>query len=472
MAAVRVARYLNGRMTQAELKTGLRAIVGDAGVLEGAAVRERAANLFHGRVDAELLVRPRSTEQVSAILRLCHGRGQPVVTHGGLTGLVNGADADAQDIVLSLEAMNAIERVDVPGRCLRAQAGVQLGRVQREAESNGMVFPLDLGARDSATVGGNISTNAGGLRVLRYGMMRNLVLGIEAVLADGTVLTSLNRMLKNNAGYDLKQLFIGSEGTLGVVTRAELRLVSRTRSQETMLASLPTFDALTELLGRLDSGLGGELAAFEALWGNYYDYNTELPAQNSAPLARGAPFYAIAETLGGDPEHDRARLESVLAQALDDGVLSDVTIASSETERRAIWAIREDVWQVKNIAPLLTFDVSLPIENMKAYAQEVCDAVEAFAGPNRCFVFGHMADGNLHLVIAAGDDSATRARVEDMVYRPLAAIGGSVSAEHGIGLEKRAYLPLSRTAAEISTMRLLKNALDPKGILNPGKVFA
>ena len=161
-----------------------------------------------------------------------------------------------------------------------------------------MVFPLDLGARDSCTVGGNISTNAGGLRVLRYGMMRNLVLGIEAVLADGTVLTSLNRMLKNNAGYDLKQLFIGSEGTLGVVTRAELRLVSRARSQETLLASLPSFDAMVELLGRLDSGLGGQLAAFEALWGNYYDFNTTPPAPNAAPLARGAPFYVIAEIAG------------------------------------------------------------------------------------------------------------------------------------------------------------------------------
>jgi FAD/FMN-containing dehydrogenase len=471
MAAVCPARYLNGHMS-VSLKNELRTIVGEQGMLEGAAVRERAVTLWHGRVDAELLVRPRTTEQVSAVLRLCHARGQPVVTHGGLTGLVNGADANANDLVLSLESMNGIERIDVSGRTLRAQAGAKLGQVQRAAEESGMVFPLDLGARDSATVGGNISTNAGGLRVLRYGMMRNLVLGIEAVLADGTVLTSLNRMLKNNAGYDLKQLFIGSEGTLGVVTRAELRLVSRTRSQETMLASLPSFDSLTELLGRLDSGLGGQLAAFEALWGNYYDYNTAPPAQNSAPLARGAPFYAIAETLGGDPEHDRARLESVLTEALDDGVLTDVTLASSETERRAIWNIREDVWQVKNIAPLLTFDVSLPIENMKSYAQDVCDAVEAFAGPNRCFVFGHMADGNLHLVIAAGDDAATRAKIEDMVYRPLGIIGGSVSAEHGIGLEKRAYLPLSRTAAEISTMRLLKQALDPKGILNPGKVFA
>ena len=458
-------------MSRATLITDLRAIVGEHGLLEGSAVRERAAVLWHGRVEAELLVRPRNTNQVSQVLALCHTRAQPVVTHGGLTGLVNGADASGHEIVLSLESMNAIERVDVPGRTLRAQAGAKLGNVQREAERHGMVFPLDLGARDSATIGGNISTNAGGLRVLRYGMMRNLVLGIEAVLADGTVLTSLNRMLKNNAGYDLKQLFIGSEGTLGVVTRAELRLVSRTRSQETLLAAVPTFDAMVDLLGRLDAGLGGQLAAFEALWGNYYDYNTAPPAKNPPPLARGAPFYAIAETLGGDPEADRARLEIVLGEALDAGVISDVTLASSETERRAIWNIREDVWQVKNIAPLLTFDVSLPIENMKDYVAQVNESVRSFAGENRSFVFGHMADGNLHLVIAAGDDDATRARIEDMVYGPLAAIGGSVSAEHGIGLEKREYLPLSRTPAEIATMRLLKKTLDPNGILNPGKVF-
>ncbi len=454
------------------IRADLIALVGEQGLLEGAAVHERGAALFHGRVDSDLLVRPRSTEQVSSILKLCHARGQPVVTHGGLTGLVNGADAGRGEIVLSLEAMNAIERVDVSGRSLRAQAGAKLGSVQRAAEEHGMVFPLDLGARDSATVGGNISTNAGGLRVLRYGMMRNLVLGIEAVLADGTVLTSLNRMLKNNAGYDLKQLFIGSEGTLGVVTRAELRLVSRTRSQETLLASLPSFEAMVGLLGRLDSGLGGQLAAFEALWGNYYDYNTTPAAGNAAPLPRGAPYYVIAESLGGDPEHDRARLETVLGEALEEGLVSDVVIANSENERRAIWAIREDVWEVQNIAPLLTFDVSLPIENMKAYVQEIGDRVLSLAGENRCFVFGHMADGNLHIVVAAGDDAAMRAQVEDIVYRPLAAIGGSVSAEHGIGLEKRAYLPLSRTAAEISTMRLLKRALDPKGILNPGKVFA
>jgi FAD/FMN-containing dehydrogenase len=458
-------------MIAAEFKTDLRAIVGEPGMLTGSAVRERAATIWHGSVESDLLVRPRSTEQVAEILRLCHARGQSVVTHGGLTGLVNGADAAAADLVLSLEAMTAIERVDAPGRTLRAQAGAKLGQVQREAEKHGLVFPLDLGARDSATIGGNISTNAGGLRVVRYGMMRNLVLGLEAVLADGTVLSSLNRMIKNNAGYDLKQLFIGSEGTLGVVTRAELKLVAEARSQETMLAALPNFDSLVELLGRLDSGLGGQLSAFELLWGDFYDYNTTPPAKNPPPLAQGAPFYAIAESLGGDPEADRARFETVLGGALEDGVITDVVIAKSENDRRAIWAIREDVWHVKNLGPLLTFDVSLPIENMKEYAREVRDSVRAHCGAERAFVFGHMADGNLHIVIAAGDDAATRKTMEGIVYRPLAAIGGSVSAEHGIGFEKRAYLPLSRTPAEIATMKLLKQALDPRGILNPGKVF-
>src|SRR6478735_3085885 len=273
MAAACPARYLNGHMSVA-LKNELRAIVGEQGMLEGAAVRERAAALWHGRVDAELLVRPRNTEQVSAILRLCQARGQPVVTHGGLTGLVNGADAGHGEIVLSLETMNGIERVDVPGRSMRVQAGAKLGNVQRAAEEQGMVFPLDLGARDSATVGGNISTNAGGLRVLRYGMMRNLVLGIEAVLADGTVLTSLNRMLKNNAGYDLKQLFIGAEGTLGVVTRVVLRLQARPSFVANAFCACPDFKSVLGLLTLSRRRLGSCLSSFEAMWPSFYDFMT------------------------------------------------------------------------------------------------------------------------------------------------------------------------------------------------------
>jgi FAD/FMN-containing dehydrogenase len=453
----------------------VRAVVGAANAIDGgdlAAYEIDWRKRYHGRALA--VVRPASTNEVAAVVRICAAHRVPIVTQGGNTGLVGASvpDASGSQMLLSLARMNRVRSLDAANLTMTVDAGCVLQAVQEAAAAQGLLFPLSLAAEGSCTIGGNLATNAGGTQVLRYGNARELCLGLEVVNAAGEVWNGLTGLRKDNTGYDLRHLFIGSEGTLGVVTRAELRLVSRTRSQETMLASLPSFDALTELLGRLDSGLGGQLAAFEALWGNYYDYNTAPPAQNAAPLPRGAPFYVIAESLGGDPEADRARLEVVLGEALEAGIVGDVAIANSENERRAIWAIREDVWQVKNIGPLLTFDVSLPIENMKAYAGEVCNAVEGFAGSNRAFVFGHMADGNLHIVVAAGDDPATRARVEDIVYRPLAAIGGSVSAEHGIGLEKRAYLPLSRTAAEISTMRLLKQALDPRGILNPGKVFA
>ena len=234
----------------------LRALVGDWGVVTGEPLRARKYDEPAGEVRAQVLVRPRDTAQVSAVLRLCHSRGQPVVTHGGLSGLVYGCAARAEDLIVSLEAMNRIESVDVPGRTMRVEAGVVLQKAQEEAERFELMFPLDLGGRGSATIGGNISTNAGGMRVVRYGMMRNLVLGVEAVLADGTVLGSLNRMLKNNAGYDLKQLFIGSEGTLGIVTRADLRLVAKPRSHGTALVACPDFNSVVRLLATIDARLG------------------------------------------------------------------------------------------------------------------------------------------------------------------------------------------------------------------------
>ncbi len=255
------------------LLADLRAVVGESGLLTGAAVQERAD--VNGHVPrAAALVRPASTEQVSGVLRLCHARHQSVVTHGGRSGLVEGTSTTERELILSTERMNAIERVDVAGRTMRVQSGAILQRVQEEAERHDLMFALDLGGRGTCTIGGNISTNAGGVRVLRYGMMRALVLGIEAVLADGTILKSLNRMIKNNAGYDLKQLFIGSEGTLGVVTRADLRLFARPRSTNTALVACRDFDALVKLLGLLDSSLGGQLSAFEAMWPDFYTATT------------------------------------------------------------------------------------------------------------------------------------------------------------------------------------------------------
>ena len=335
-------------MPDDQLIPDLRARVGDWGVVTGDALRARTYDRLAGEVRSQVLVRPHDTAQVAAVLRLCHARHQPIVTHGGLSGLVYGCAARAEDVIISLEAMNRIEDVDVPGRTMRVEAGVVLQKAQEEAERFDLMFPLDLGGRGSATIGGNISTNAGGMRVVRYGMMRNLVLGLEAVLADGTVLGSLNRMLKNNAGYDLKQLFIGSEGTLGIVTRADLRLVPRPRSHGTALVACPDFNAVVRLLGTLDARLGGQLSAFEVMWPEFYEITTTPPALNVAVLPHGLGIYVLIESLGADPHSDADRFEAALGEALEAGLVVDAAIAKSDLERRAMWAPREDVFQTRD----------------------------------------------------------------------------------------------------------------------------
>jgi len=455
-----------------QLVTDLRALVGDRGIVTGESLRARTYDPLAGEVRAQVLVRPRDTAQVSAVLRLCHSRGQPIVTHGGLSGLVYGCAARPEDLIVSLEAMNRIENVDVPGRTMRVEAGVVLQKVQEEAERFDLMFPLDLGGRGSATIGGNISTNAGGMRVVRYGMMRSLVLGVEAVLADGTVLGSLNRMLKNNAGYDLKQLFIGSEGTLGIVTRADLRLVPRPRSHGTALVACPDFDAVAKLLSTVDARLGGQLSAFEVMWPEFYQVTTSPPALNVPVLPHGSGIYVLIESLGADPQSDTERLESALGEAMEAGLIADAAIAKSDLERRAMWAPREDVFQTRRFGPTHNFDVSMAIGDMPAYLDILRRGLQKCVPGARLFVFGHVADGNLHIIVAVGEaHEATFEAVERCVYEPLRSIAGSISAEHGIGLERKAYLEISRSPAEIAIMRALKAALDPRGILNPGKVF-
>jgi FAD/FMN-containing dehydrogenase len=352
---------------------------------------------------------------------------------------------------------------------MRVEAGVTLQRVQEEAERFNLMFPLDLGARGSATIGGNISTNAGGMRVVRFGMMRSLVLGLEVVLADGTVLCSLNRMLKNNAGYDLKQLFIGSEGTLGIVTRADLRLASRPVSACSAFVACRDFAAMTQLLAMLDARLGGQLSAFEALWPQFYELTTSAPALSSPVLPYGHGIYALIEALGADPEADQDRFERVLSDAMEGGLVADAAIAKSEADRHAMWAPREDVFQMDRHGPSHSFDVSLAIADMPRYLDTLHQSLRDRLPGAKSFVFGHVADGNLHISICAGD--AVGPVVESCVYEPLRSITGSISAEHGIGLERKPYLEISRTRAEIATMRVLKDALDPRGILNPGKVI-
>lgn len=461
-------------MPDAELLADLRALLGEQGLVTGERLAARVYDQHVGPVLAQVLVRPADTTQVSAVLRLCHARRQPVVPHGGLTGLVYGGAVGEDEIILSLEALNRIESVDVAGRTMRVEAGVTLQRAQEEAERFNLMFPLDLGARGTATIGGNISTNAGGMRVVRYGMMRSLVLGLEVVLADGTVLCSLNRMLKNNAGYDLKQLFIGTEGTLGIVTRADLRLAPRPVSSASAFVACRDFAAIPELLGMLDARLGGQLSAFEALWPQFYELTTTAPARSSPLLPYGHGIYVLIETLGADPGADQERFERVLTDALEREVIVDAVIAKSEAERRSMWAPREDVFQMDRYGPSHSFDVSLAIGDMPHYLETVRRALQEQVPGAQMWVFGHVADGNLHIAVCAGDaqkHAATFDAVERCVYEPLRGITGSISAEHGIGLERKPYLEISRTQAEIATMRALKAALDPRGILNPGKVI-
>jgi FAD/FMN-containing dehydrogenase len=411
---------------------------------------------------------PRSTEEVSAILKAANAAGAPVVAWGGKTGLVHGSDATGA-IALSLERMNRIEAIDRLGQTMTVQAGCILQVACEAAEAEGLFLPLDLGARGSATIGGNISTNAGGNRVIRFGMMRDMVLGLEAVLADGTVITSMNTLIKNNTGYDLKQLFIGSEGTLGVVTRAVLRLRPQPVSQDTAFVGVQSFDSVVKLLRRMERSLSGSLSAFEVMWKEFHDLVTTAPALGRPPLADAYPYYVLIEAMGA--EGGAERLEAALAAALEDGEITDAAIARSQAERNAMWALRDDVGQVGRNRPIFTFDVSLPIVSMEGYVAEVRAALNAgWPGKATCTVFGHLGDGNLHVIAGVGDRNARQA-VEDIVYGGVRSRNGSVSAEHGIGLEKRAYLGWSRNDGEIGLMRRLKSALDPKGILNPGKVF-
>jgi FAD/FMN-containing dehydrogenase len=449
----------------------LEAALGPDAVFAGEAALEKAQGAWMRLGSPRAVVFPRSTEEVSAVLKVAHRLGAPVVPWGGKTGLAGGATAD-DAIALSLEKMNRIEEIDVASATMTVEAGCILQVACEAAEAQGLLLPLDLGARGSATIGGNISTNAGGNRVVRYGMMRDMVLGLEAVLADGTVVSSMNRLMKNNTGYDLKQLFIGAEGTLGVVTRAVLRLRSAPLSQNTAYVATDDFDSIPRLLRTLESALGGGLSAFEVMWPAFYALVTTPPANGASPLPYGHSYYVLVEALGGDEAADAERFERVLGQALEDGLIVDAVIAKSQAERAKMWALRDDVGQVNRKGPAITFDVSLRIADMPAYVAEIDGQLRARWPNVDNYVFGHLGDGNLHVLVRTGETGPeVKKAVEAIVYGPLKAIGGSVSAEHGIGLHKKAYLALTRSEAEIALMRTLKRALDPKGILNPGKIL-
>jgi len=455
----------------AELLEQLKGALGAGAVLEGQDAVDAGASFWTRPGAPRAVLRPRSTEEVALILRAANAAGQPVTPWGGLTGLVDGARADGA-LALSLSRMNAIEAIDAVDGAMRVQAGCVLQTACEAAEAEGLLLPLDLGARGSATIGGVISTNAGGNRVLRWGMVRQMVLGLEAVLADGTIVSAMNPLIKNNTGYDLKQLFIGAEGTLGVVTRAVLRLRPKPASDNVAFLAVDEFDQLPRLLDRLRRSIGDALSAFEVMWSDFYVLVTTPPAAGRPVLPHGHPYYVLVEAMGVDPEADAARFEQALVAALEAGEVADAAVAKSLAERNAMWALRDDVAQTARNGPIFTFDVSLHIADMQAYVAEVRRALSGRWPAARLVVFGHLGDGNLHLIAGVGDASLEiRHAVEETVYAPLRGIGGSISAEHGVGLQKRAFLGWTRSPAELALMRTLKRALDPNDILNPGKIL-
>jgi FAD/FMN-containing dehydrogenase len=426
-----------------------------------------------GNLNCLALLLPATTQDVSKMLQICYAFNQPVVPHGGLTNVVGGVVTNTNEIALSLERMNNIEEIDIINKTVTVQAGVVLQQLQQITAEHGQLFPLDLGAKGTCMIGGNIASNAGGLNALRYGVMRNLVLGLEVVLADGTIISSMNKMMKNNAGYDLKQLFIGSEGTLGIITKAVLKLEDLPKTRHTAFIAVDSFDKANQLLQLSRKHLKNNLTSFELLWQDYYALMTSPPSMYAPPLAQTYPFYILIESLGQDTEKDKMVFEEFLESCLTNELIMDAVIAQSHQELSWFWGIRENVEHIFSVhKPVFLFDVSLAISDMDEYIKRIRSALQNVWPGVYLYAFGHMGDGNLHLYVSCGnDDKETRHHVEEMVYTPLQQIGGSITGEHGIGLEKKSWLHLSRTPEEIALMKTIKKALDPKGILNQGKLF-
>ena len=417
------------------------------------------------------VVRPSSTQALSEILKLCHASDQQVVVQGGLTGLAGGGIPKPREIAINLERLNGIEELDTDAMTMTVRAGTPLQTIQEAADEAGFIFPLDLGARGTCHIGGNISTNAGGNQVLRFGMARALVLGLEAVMADGTVITSMNKMLKNNAGYDLKQLFIGTEGTLGIVSRAVLRVFPKSTSRCTALLALNDFKDVVTLLHKLTSEFSGMLSVYEVMWESYFHFIIDNVETIDSPFGSRYPIYVLTELEGSDPQKDAGMFMNTLSAAMEDGLVVDALIANSEKDREYFWKIRDGVGDVSAFTKdAAHFDISVPISSMELFLAEVEKAVVAEVPNAKMLVFGHVADSNLHFICYTGSYDDVKA-MYDIVYKVVGDFSGSVSAEHGIGIQKRGYLHHSRTPEEIALMQVLKQALDPKGILNSGRVI-
>ena len=442
--------------------------LGSCRVVDGHLVEPRYLRDEGGGVSGQPLglVRPKSTEEVSRVLSLCHQFGQPVVIQGGRTGMTHAALPCDGELIISLERMNVIETVDKRAGTMTLGAGCILETAQIAASEAGWKLALDIGSRGSCTIGGLIATNAGGHQVMRHGMMRDQLLGLEAVLPDGDVVSSMRGLLKDNTGYDLSQLIAGSEGTLAVITRAVLRLRPPPLHVETALCALSSYDDVTAALASMHARLPGQLSAFEAMWRGYVAAAADLPG-HKAPFADDHPIVVLVETESGIAGALQAALEAVLV----DGLVVDALIAQSERDRQSFWKLRDAIGPlVERMTCVEPFDVSAPQQRIGQLVEELETAISRHLPQSHCLFFGHIGDGNLHLALALQTPDQ-REVAEGIVYNAVADCGGSVSAEHGIGMLKKAWLGHSRSLAEIATMRTIRGAIDPKQILNRGRIF-
>lgn len=433
------------------------------------------------RGSAALVLRPASVAELQRIVRVAAETGTPLVPQSGNTGLVGGSvpEAEGEAIVVNLARLAQIEHIDPRGMTATVQAGVILQHLHEAAAAEGLMFPLSLGAKGSAMIGGLISTNAGGTQVLRYGTMRAQVLGLEAVMPDGSVLDQLKPLRKDNTGYDIKQLLIGAEGTLGIVTRASLRLVPAPSDTATAFIGLASPTAALSLLARLQTASGSQVDSFELLPRIAVDLVTEHVAGTRDPLATPHAWYVLAElTSSGIGRSLSDLLEAELASALEDGLAADAALARSESQREDFWRLRETIAEAERAdGRALKHDISVPVSDMPRFVEQVGAEIERRWPGTGMFAFGHLGDGNIHFNVrtdermSRDDLMALAPEITTFIYDEIAKAGGSISAEHGIGTLKADQLARLGDPGKLAAMRAVKAALDPKGIMNPGKLF-
>lgn len=459
-----------------------REIVGEANALADpdlqAPYLSEWRDRYHGKTP--LVLRPGSAQEVSQILALANSEGVAIVPQAGNTGLVGGQipDESGRQIVLSVARMTAVRDIDPAGISMTVEAGLTLAAAQAAAERAGRLFPLSLASEGSCQIGGTLATNAGGTAVLAYGNARNLVLGLEVVLADGRVWNGLRALKKDNTGYDLRDLFVGSEGTLGVITAATLKLFPKPAETAVALAAVPGLKEIAALFRIAEDGAGGALTAFEFLSRDVLSFVTRHVPGTRLPLSAAHPWFALIEISGARDSTARPLLEGLLQAAGEKGLVADAVIAQSEREAQALWRLRESASEAqKHEGGSIKHDVSLPLPRIVEFIGKANAAVERLCPGARPVPFGHFGDGNVHYNVSQplGMDKARFLalweRMSAEVHGIVSSLGGSISAEHGIGQMKRDDLVAAKSDVEIDLMRRIKDALDPKGILNPGKVL-